>query len=765
MLLSFVGTAVFGQASDEVQTVPTLFLRGLDMASVDMWDLSTGQPKYVMRWGEMSLPDEFPSDCLLDDLDSDNAGCTTSFDAVVRTFETTTEAMNAISSNSNLGLSAGVTSVAGSLNTAADRVSTQSSAGMSSGAISQVTAMNGCVNLNTRCDVRGSETLEIAPELLDAIQRQVDMDFLDPTGADHFAMEAWRTSVINRFGTHVVTRTYHGAMIKRTSYSDSNSREVANEARRSFCANISGTIPQSVINGAMAAITGGDSESETPTEPENPTPDNLQGGGETGDVAPSPPEVIEDNEHITEIVDHEEVAPREIDWDPSQKEDWLNHPKPERYTGVQDLYMQGLKMKKTQTGAAGGRRRTEEESPAPPTSDNSGGDGVDVGVNGCTASEMRDSAAFSNTDRNSNCVAVGGGGNGALAYRVCQDAPATEDMSAFLGGGGTKDSNTVIDFDLEPLNEFYMRLGYEGRSSGGRDVLDSFRKAIEYHLCVSKGDPWDWEIAYNEQNRRNEGTCVCNKSCGDPLTTGRGGFVDEETCSCVCLGNDKHGFRGPHCLESYGQCQPGVGTYNRRREEELTRRIFGRNARAPGDPPISDPTEEQLGGSNSRACAADGVCENSFWNSYQCEVHENCCITPFAGACCPFGYRCGHQPVYGEGNPVEGCSGRRCNACMPPHDISDIIYTDHIPEAIFSKINEFEVVYPHDASNPNLARSVEREPQSYTTVDYKPARNFIPESHEDFRPGHPYKGKEPTRLERIAKGIEELLHGREEDRN
>jgi len=667
MLLSFVGTAVFGQASDEVQTVPTLFLRGLDMASVDMWDLSTGQPKYVMRWGEMSLPDEFPSDCLLDDLDSDNAGCTTSFDAVVRTFETTTEAMNAISSNSNLGLSAGVTSVAGSLNTAADRVSTQSSAGMSSGAISQVTAMNGCVNLNTRCDVRGSETLEIAPELLDAIQRQVDMDFLDPTGADHFAMEAWRTSVINRFGTHVVTRTYHGAMIKRTSYSDSNSREVANEARRSFCANISGTIPQSVINGAMAA--------------------------------------------------------------------------------------------------AGGRRRTEEESPAPPTSDNSGGDGVDVGVNGCTASEMRDSAAFSNTDRNSNCVAVGGGGNGALAYRVCQDAPATEDMSAFLGGGGTKDSNTVIDFDLEPLNEFYMRLGYEGRSSGGRDVLDSFRKAIEYHLCVSKGDPWDWEIAYNEQNRRNEGTCVCNKSCGDPLTTGRGGFVDEETCSCVCLGNDKHGFRGPHCLESYGQCQPGVGTYNRRREEELTRRIFGRNARAPGDPPISDPTEEQLGGSNSRACAADGVCENSFWNSYQCEVHENCCITPFAGACCPFGYRCGHQPVYGEGNPVEGCSGRRCNACMPPHDISDIIYTDHIPEAIFSKINEFEVVYPHDASNPNLARSVEREPQSYTTVDYKPARNFIPESHEDFRPGHPYKGKEPTRLERIAKGIEELLHGREEDRN
>lgn len=311
-------------------------------------------------------------------------------------------------------------------------------------------------------------------------------------------------------------------------------------------------------------------------------------------------------------------------------------------------------------------------------------------MNLCSEREQSSTNSFNQEQYDMDCVAVGGSGDGMLAYRMCLENTPIEQIAEFLNGGHQKDTDSVIDLGFIPLNELYQLMAAPPPRSEieyHSKMLNTWEKAKEYHLCMERNDPedpvWSWGVGED-----GEGTCVCNRYCGNGLE-GVGGFLDHNTCSCVCMGDESHGFRGKHCENSYGLCEPGEGT---------------------GNPAAAN-----------ECGALDGQCKSGF-NTYNCAEHENCCITSFAGACCPFGYKCGRVNKRGsDGAPtraLENCSWDKCNACMPPDNmVGQFMASQNVPGWMLRKHEEMQIIYPHEpAAN---GRSV--EPQSYTTADYQPA--------------------------------------------
>jgi len=94
--------------------------------------------------------------------------------------------------------------------------------------------------------------------------------------------------------------------------------------------------------------------------------------------------------------------------------------------------------------------------------------------------------------------------------------------------------------------------------------------------------------------------CQCIRQCAN------GGSLDVSGCTCKCRGDEKHGWTGPNCWETYGSCQPGPGTGNV---------------------------------DAARKCRTTNTCASSFHVDH-CKPTEVCCASTFGTKCCPFGSKC-----------------------------------------------------------------------------------------------------------------------------
>jgi len=95
--------------------------------------------------------------------------------------------------------------------------------------------------------------------------------------------------------------------------------------------------------------------------------------------------------------------------------------------------------------------------------------------------------------------------------------------------------------------------------------------------------------------------CVCP---GD--TCKNCGFLEKKDCSCRCRGNDKHGWQGPRCEETYGRCHPGPGS-----------------------------------GNPDGSCNGNNDCKNGGGGaSTSCRDTEVCCNTCCKSQCAPYGSTC-----------------------------------------------------------------------------------------------------------------------------
>jgi len=140
------------------------------------------------------------------------------------------------------------------------------------------------------------------------------------------------------------------------------------------------------------------------------------------------------------------------------------------------------------------------------------------------------------------------------------------------------------------LKEVTDILGNMGHHNHSR----AMRKAVEYHMCQAPHFSW---AALDDGA---EHACTCSLECKN------GGTLDVSKCECSCPSDNYHGWTGADCSESWGSCQMGANSGNK------------------------DP---------ARRCPVDNTCASPLWSA-ACHSTEVCCLTHFAGKCCPFGYSC-----------------------------------------------------------------------------------------------------------------------------
>lgn len=221
-----------------------------------------------------------------------------------------------------------------------------------------------------------------------------------------------------------------------------------------------------------------------------------------------------------------------------------------------------------------------------------------VGIDLCSKTNKCDNSTRSSESSRATCVALGG--DPALQNQICGGEVSEETVDSWLRGGNLTSGSSAYRFSFMPMWEFLTNVNF----TEFREAAQMLRKAVEYSNCRINENPpvqaWDGSA------------CQCVRKCAN------GGTLNPDTCTCKCKGNAKHGWTGPECEETYGSCQPGVGTGNRGAAQE---------------------------------CPVRGSC-SSWYDSHLCKPTEVCCATNIKTTCCPYGNSC-------------KCSVDRCS-CVPP---------------------------------------------------------------------------------------------------
>jgi len=183
------------------------------------------------------------------------------------------------------------------------------------------------------------------------------------------------------------------------------------------------------------------------------------------------------------------------------------------------------------------------------------------------------------------CVALGG--DTALQHKICEASVSEQTIESWLQGGDLQSGSTAYRFSFMPIWEFLTNVDF-----AYYEAAQTLQKAVEYSNCRINEDPpvQAWEGS----------ACRCVRTCAN------GGTLDPASCTCKCEGNARHGWTGPDCKDTYGSCQPGVGTGN------------------PGA---------------AARCQVRGKCA-SWFESKLCKATDNCCATNFGTRCCAFGSSC-----------------------------------------------------------------------------------------------------------------------------
>jgi len=209
-----------------------------------------------------------------------------------------------------------------------------------------------------------------------------------------------------------------------------------------------------------------------------------------------------------------------------------------------------------------------------------------AGLSLCSNSSRCDNSSKASESQRSTCVAIGG--DPALQSQVCQASVTQDDVDLWLQGGDVEAGSSAYRYSFMPISDFLTNVNFTRFYKAALTL----EKAVEYSNCrLGKTPPeYAWE----------DSTCKCVRQCQN------GGVLDPSTCTCKCRGNAKQGWTGPGCTETYGSCQPGVGTGN------------------PGA---------------ARRCPVAGKCA-SWTDSHVCKPTDVCCATNFGTTCCPFGSSC-----------------------------------------------------------------------------------------------------------------------------
>lgn len=205
---------------------------------------------------------------------------------------------------------------------------------------------------------------------------------------------------------------------------------------------------------------------------------------------------------------------------------------------------------------------------------------VDAGV--CDSTESCDLSEGCKDAYSKSCVVSGG--EASENINLC-DGDKPDAVKQFLQSGEMQSGSSVISYTFKPASEILHAMGFG-------DASWSLRKATEFNTCTS---PRVWVEVED-----GESYCQCQLECQN------GGMLDEETCTCKCIGDDLHGFSGMDCSGSYGKCQPGAGSGN-----------WG----------------------DAIKCSEQNRC-GSWWDSSACGNTEMCCLSWNSGSCCPFGSVC-----------------------------------------------------------------------------------------------------------------------------
>lgn len=209
----------------------------------------------------------------------------------------------------------------------------------------------------------------------------------------------------------------------------------------------------------------------------------------------------------------------------------------------------------------------------------------DASVNLCSKTSSCDNSTSSSKSERSTCIALGG--DTALQHKICEASVSEQTIESWLQGGDLQSGSTAYRFSFMPIWEFLTNVDF-----AYYEAAQTLQKAVEYSNCRINEDPpvQAWEGS----------ACLCVRTCAN------GGTLDPATCTCKCEGNARHGWTGPDCKDTYGSCQPGVGTGN------------------PGA---------------AARCQVRGKCA-SWWESKLCKATDNCCATNFGTRCCAFGSSC-----------------------------------------------------------------------------------------------------------------------------
>jgi len=267
-----------------------------------------------------------------------------------------------------------------------------------------------------------------------------------------------------------------------------------------------------------------------------------------------------------------------------------------------------------------------------------------------------------------------------LRHMLCEapEQATPEDVAEFLNSGfeGAKTSANVINMKTRSLADLWWQ--YNPSDPKGGQIHATYKKAIEYHSCIAQEErEWDFTT----------GTCKCNRRCSNH------GVVDPDTCTCLCFGNNLHGYKGATCSTAYGKCQAGPNA---------------------GDMP------------NSQKCSSmkDGqqfLCQGRHRNHMafeRCDAGQNCCSTWYSGTCCPFGYTCGHRQYWKR--PInqhwanrnqeiyQGCRSGDCSVCIPPQsEWNGVNFNQHI---------RLSTLFPAGTELPSAMQSITHP--SWRQMDY-----------------------------------------------
>merc|ERR1740121_2135700 len=212
----------------------------------------------------------------------------------------------------------------------------------------------------------------------------------------------------------------------------------------------------------------------------------------------------------------------------------------------------------------------------------------------------------SSTEEKSRCVA--NGGDPELQSRMCSPNVARETVEAWLRGGDVDAGSSAYNYKFMPIWNFLTNVDFEEFE----EAANTLEKAVEYSNCrIGQNPPvQDW----------SDSGCRCVRRCEN------GGTLDEASCTCKCRGDVRQGFTGPTCSETYGSCQPGIGTWSPKA---------------------------------SNRCRASGKCASTWGDSQRCGKTEVCCAASWGAKCCPFGSTC-------------ECNWNNCQCIAPePQQVSE----------------------------------------------------------------------------------------------